>query len=437
MAISRRDVLSSFLFGAGCIGLRALATGLPVNLLLNPRKALADAPMCGSQSKAQHIILSTSAGGDPIGTNAPGTYIDGISHPMDLAMAPVSLSIQNQSYLAARPWSTLSPDVLGRTCFWHLMTNTPVHPKEPDVLKLMGAIQPAEMLPSLLAKQLAPCLGTIQSQPVTLGATSPSEGLSFDGAALPIIPPLALQATLLNPAGPLTALQPLRDQTLNSLYDLYRNGASPAQRNYIDSLVTSTCQLRGIKQELLSALSSIADNSIDSQITAAVTLIRMNVTPVVAIHIPFGGDNHSDPGLANETAETISGIAAIGQLMSQLESVGLKDQVTFATLNVFGRTMGLSNTNGRGHNGNHQLSITISSAIKGGVIGAVAPVESDYGATNIDSNSGAGMPSGDIAAIDTLASFGKTLLASVGVDPAVIQRSIPSGQIIRPALVAP
>jgi PIN domain nuclease of toxin-antitoxin system len=41
----------------------------------------------------------------------------------------------------------------------HLMRNTPVHPKEPQVLELMGATQAGEMLPSLLSKQLAPCPG--------------------------------------------------------------------------------------------------------------------------------------------------------------------------------------------------------------------------------------------------------------------------------------
>ena len=104
------------------------------------------------------------------------------------------------------------------------------------------------MLPSMLAKQLAPCLGTIQSQPISLGATSPSEGLTYGGQALPIIPALALKATLTNPAGPLTDLQPLRDQTLNQLYDLYRNGATASQRAYIDSLVTSQQQVRSINK---------------------------------------------------------------------------------------------------------------------------------------------------------------------------------------------
>ena len=162
------------------------------------------------------------------------------------------------------------------------------------MLSLMGSTYAGEMLPSILAKQLAPCLGTIQAQPISLGATSPAEGLSYDGAALPIIPALALKATLTSAPGPLANLQPLRDQTLNELYDLYKNEATPAQQAYIDSLVTSQRQVRNIDQNLLEALTSITDNTAASQMLAALTLIQMKVTPVIAIHIPFGGDNHRD-----------------------------------------------------------------------------------------------------------------------------------------------
>src|SRR6185436_18831298 len=97
-------------------------------------------------------------------------------------------------------------------------TDTPVHSKEPHVLRLMGATPAREMLPSVLARQLAPCLGTVQPQPISVGALTPSENLSYGGAALPVIPPLALRATLANPQGPLSALQPLRTASLNKLH---------------------------------------------------------------------------------------------------------------------------------------------------------------------------------------------------------------------------
>jgi hypothetical protein len=436
MMISRREALMSALFGAGYVGLRALATGLPASLLLNPRRALADGgTACAAKDKAQYIILATSGSGDPINANVPGMYGDPmITHPADPSMAPTTLTIGGQAYTAARPWSTLPESVLARTCFFHLMTNTPVHPKEPEVLRLMGSIAQSEMLPSVMAKQLAPCLGTIQAQPITVGATSPSEGLVYDGQAQPIIPPLSLKATLTSAAGPLTHLQALRDQTLGQLNDLYRESASPAQRAFLDSLVTSQHEVRNIRQDLLDSLSSIKDNSVTSQITAALALIQMNVSPVVAIHIPFGGDNHHDTALQGEATQTVSGVAAIASLLSQLASAGLQDQVTFMSLNVFGRTLGPANTDGRQHNQNHQVSIAIGKPFRGGVIGGVAPVMADYGALAIDSKTGKGVAGGDIAAVDTLASFGKTALAAVGVAPTVISSTITSGQVIAPAL---
>ena len=440
---SRREALLSTLFGAGCVGLRAVATGLPVSLLLDPRKALADtsgAMGCPDPSKAQFIVMSTCGTGDPINANVPGTYDDPmIVHSQDPAMAPTTLTIQGQQYTAAAPWATLPQSVLDRTVFWHMMTSTPIHPKEPDVLKLMESTQSDEMLPSLLAQQLAPCLGTIQSQPISIGATSPSEGLTYQGQALPIIPPTALKATLTNAPGALTNLQALRDQTLNQLYDLYKTSATPAQQTYIDSMVTSQKQVRNINQSLLAQLDAIKDNTAASQMLAAVTLIQMKVTPVIAVRVPFGGDNHHDVNLANETTQTVSGVAAIAQLMQLLQSTGLQDQVTFMSLNVFGRTLGVNTANGRQHNENHQVSLTIGKPFRGGVIGGVTAVDPsnpnlDYTAMNVVSQTGAGSASGDIKAADTLGCFGQTMLAAIGVDSKSASTLVTQGQVIQPAL---
>ena len=41
--LTRRQALLSGLFGAGGIGLRAFASGIPISMLLNPRAALAAA----------------------------------------------------------------------------------------------------------------------------------------------------------------------------------------------------------------------------------------------------------------------------------------------------------------------------------------------------------------------------------------------------------
>ena len=436
MTTTRRKILLSTLFGAGYVGLRALATGIPAAVLLRGRDAHADpAGTCAAPDKAQFFILSTSGNGDPINANVPGTYEDAnIYHSLDPLMAKTATTFGGKATSAALPWTQLPQNVRDRTAFWHIMTNTPVHPKEPDVLRLMGSSYGDEMLPSLLAKQLAPCLGTVQAQPITLGASSPSEGLSYAGQALPIIPPLALKATLTSPDGPLSRLTGLRDQTLSQLDALYRGGANAGQKAYLDALINSQAEVRNIRQDLLSSLSSIKDNSVTSQITAAVALIQMKVTPVVAIHIPFGGDNHNDLALAGETKQTISGVAAIGGLMDQLAAAGLSDSVSFVSLNVFGRTLGQDSVNGRNHNQAHQVSIAIGKPFRGGVIGGVGPVGKDYGALSITSASGAGGTGGDIAPDATLASFAKTTLAAVGVDSATIEAAVTSGKVVTGAL---
>ncbi len=437
MKVSRRDALLSTLFGSGMIGLRALATGLPASLLLDPRKALAATtpPLTADPAKAQYVIFNTSEQGDPINASVPGTYDDPkIVHSPDPSMAPASLTIQGKAYTAAAPWAALPQSVLDRTVFWHLMTNTPVHPREPAVLELMGAIPGSEMLPSVLAKALAPCLDTIQTQPVSIGAMTPAEDIFYGGSPLPVIPPAALKATLTSPGGPLGSLQALRDQTMNDLYDIYKNGASPAQQAYVDAMVTSQQQLRKINQTLLDQLSSIRDNGPDAQVLAALVLIQMNVAPVVVIHIPFGGDNHRDIGLATETAETVSGVATIASLMQQMQSAGLADKVTFHSLNVFGRTLGPGNADGRQHNENHQVSITIGKPFRGGVIGGIAPAGTDYGALGIDPQSGAGAPGGAIQALDTLSAFGMTALAAIGADPTVLTSPNSSARVVQAAL---
>jgi hypothetical protein len=335
------------------------------------------------------------------------------------------------------------------------MTDTPVHPKEPQVLQLMGATQYQEMFPSVLAKSLAPCLGTLQTQPISVGALSPSEALTFQGQALPTIPPGALKATLTNPAGMLSNANviKLRDQTLQSMHDYYSNAgvtASAAQKQYLDAYITSQGQVRGITQGLLQMLNSIGakgSNSNSDQITATIALILMKVSPVVVVHFPFGGDNHSDNNFMNEASQTVSGMMAIRDLFNQLPQAAngvtdLTKSVSFISLNVFGRTMDASkNTSGRNHNPDHEVSMMIGPGFNGSVCGGVnAPntkmgqTGGDWGCMPIDSTTGLGTSSGDIAPLDTLGSWAKTVMRGVGIDQATVDTSITSGKVIKAAL---
>ena len=140
-------------------------------------------------------------------------------------------------------------------------------------------------------------------------------------------------------------------------------------------------------QQVATDLSTITGDDATNQVTAAALLIKMNVTPVVTIHLPFSGDNHTDNNFAGEASQTDASVNNIKALMTKLTTYGLQDKVTFATLNVFGRTF--DGLNGRGHNASHAVSVMIGKGFKGGVVGGIVP---GGHAADIDAASGRGAP---------------------------------------------
>jgi hypothetical protein len=436
MHTTRRELLLQGLLGAGWLGLRSLATGLPAAFLLRPAAASADGEMqCADPAKAQFLILSMSAQGDPVNANVPGTYdFADIAHSADPAMAKSELVLGAQSFWAARPWAGLPDWVRGRLCFFHHATLTNNHPNLPKVMRLMGATARQEMLPSIIAKATAPCLGTVQVEPISVGA---GEILTFEGRGLPNLNPTGLRDVLTHPAGPLFRLHKLRDQSLDKLHATLKNSGTPEKRGYLDRFARSRSEARQISDQLLSNLASITSDRADGQVAAAATLIKMNVAPVVAVSIGFGADNHSDPDLSRETAETQAGVAAINLLAQKLTEYQLEDRVTFAMLNVFGRTLKKLGTRGRDHWASHHTTVMFGKAVRPGVVGGLAYDAriGDYSCLPIDSTSGRGMAGADIGFEDTLGAVGKTMGAAVGLSSSLLDAQISRGKIVRGTLV--
>ena len=431
---SRRSLLKTTLFGTSGLGLRALATGIPVSFLARPLEARAEVYQCADKPKAQYLILSTSNAGDPLNANVPGTYdFPDIVHAADPRMAATPISLGGKAYTAAQLWSTLPPWVLDRTLFFHHATLTNNHANLPKVLRLMGQTAKQEMLPSIFAKYLAPCFGTVQVDPISAGA---GDLLSIDGRSLPNVAPTGLRDLLTRPNTPLMRLQGLRDTGLDEINKILKERGTKAQQRYLDSLANSRLQARSLGSDLLDMLSAIRSDRPDGQSAAAVALIKMNVAPVITIRIPFGGDNHTDDQLArSEVPQHATGIAQIATLMESLRVAGLQDQVTFAAYNVFGRTLKKNGLEGRDHWGSHHATVMIGKQIRGGVIGGLEPKAQDYYATPIDSRSGMPQPGGgDIPFGETLAAMGKTLGRALGVDPTVLDRNISGGKIVTAAI---
>ena len=66
------------------------------------------------------------------------------------------------------------------------------------------------------------------------------------------------------------------------------------------------------------------------------------------------------------------GSATIGQLWQELNDAGIQDRVSFAMLNVFGRTPQPNSRGGRNHNRHHNVMVAFGANINPGVYGGVA-----------------------------------------------------------------
>jgi hypothetical protein len=451
--LKRRDALLTGLFGANYIGLRALATGLPVWFLANPREASAQDLQCAITAKEtmQYLIVSTSSQGDPLNANVPGTYeAPEIIHPLQPTMAATTVSLGGKTYGAALPWAgtdvggALAPATLARTNFFHYSTRSTVHGDQPKVMKLLGATTRSEMLVSMFAKHLGTCFGTVQSEPVAVGARgNASELVTFAGRTLPSVSPTQLKQLLTGTKNsPLLSLRAVRDQSLAKLNDLAKTSSSPVQKQFLDSLATSRTQVRELADALATTLTAITADDANGQALAAAALISANVTPVVTIHLAFGGDNHTDTDLAAEAAQTVTGVQGIQLVVNALAGLGLSDKVTFATLNVFGRNLnGIAKTDGRtgrDHYGNHAVSVIIGKNVAPGVTGGVIKGTSGaYSASDIDSATGSPMAGGDIPVAQSNVALARTLGVALGIPKPLLDPDFSAsagGKVVNTAL---
>lgn len=435
MTKSRRTLLRGALLGAGLVGLRSFATGLPKSWLLGERVARAEG------LTPQFLILATSGNGDPLNANAPGSFVAGAQNSPLPELAAAAVTFGSESYQAAKCWGSLPDELRARMAFFHHRTYTNAHPEHRKVMALQGAAKSTagngqEMLPSLIASELASALGTIQTEPIPLG----NELITFEGRALDNIDPTGLKSLFDQPDDLLTGLTSMRDREIDAIYSDLRVNGTRVQREFLDRYALGREQVRKLGEDLAQLLTRLPVDPTDrdsplDQVIAAVALVRLKVSPVITLHLPFGGDNHNDSDLTVEAQDTVDSIATLGTLWSELAAQGLQDQVTFASLNVFGRTLKRNAGGGRNHNQNHHVMTLFGKHVRGGVIGGVDVVDQDFGASGIDSITGKADADGDIAPLTSLESAGKTLAAALQVPGDRIEQRIIGGKVVSGALV--
>jgi len=435
--LSRRSLLQG-MFAVGSVGLRALATGLPLDFLLDARRAVA-AP--SSSREPQFLILATSAAGDPFNANCPGSYVPRAENNPHPELGATEIRLGGTMVKGAKCWAALPTELCARLAFFHHQTYTNAHPDHRKVMQLHGAAKlrssnGQEMLPSVFASELASTLGTIQSEPMPLG----KELITFEGRALNNIAPLSLKGLFAQPDNPLAALADLRDQSLDALNkDLAQHGTR-AQRQFLDRSALGREQARKLGGDLAALLQRLPVDPNDKgsavdQVIAAVALIKLRVTPVVTIHLPFGADNHGDSDLSLERDQTLASVAALSTLWRELQAQGLQDRVTFASLNVFGRTLERNPAGGRNHNQNHHVMALFGPCVRPSVIGGVEATQTGFSAVAIDSQTGRASSTGDIAPRASLEAAARTLGHALGLSEARLDARLSAGKLVRAAVL--
>lgn len=98
--VHRREALTITLFGAGLVGLRPLATGVPISAIVNgiPNRASA-----AEATDPPYLILISRAPGAPFNVNAPGSYAEGGYKTLIPNLATINLQLIEHGTLAAAP----------------------------------------------------------------------------------------------------------------------------------------------------------------------------------------------------------------------------------------------------------------------------------------------------------------------------------------------
>lgn len=431
---TRRKLLQSAVFGAGLVGLKSLATGLPISWFRGGVLHAAE------PAPPSFLILATVNSGDPFNANAPGAFVAGTEHGSDPGLAPTSVTLGSSTAIGAQRWSLVPQDLRSRMSFIHHRTYSNAHPDYGKVQGLLGAAKARtgngqEMIASLFAQENAKPLNTIQTEPVPLG----TELMTYQSRPLANLKPVDLKSLFASPQDLAAKLQKLRDTEIDTLYAGLKANGTRYQRAFLDRFALGRDQARQLGTGLGALLSRLPldpakQNSPADQLLAAVALLQMKVTPAVSVHLPFGGDNHNDLDLTDEASQTLASIGNIEFLWSELKNAGIQEQVTFAVFNVFGRTLKRNTRGGRDHNGNHHAMLLFGPKVRGSVIGGIAPDGRDFSATAIDSKSGASTPNGDIQPLESLESAAKTLGTALGVPSDVLDHRIQGGKVISAAL---
>ena len=433
--MQRRSFLKMSSVVGSSLVLRSLASGIPMSALMGAIPTDEVLAQAEDSKTPQFLIMNLSQAGDPFNASCPGVYntgLEGVLHNQQATMAPTDFTLGSNTVTAAKPWADLQAAqgyAVNRMAFIHHSTRTNIHPQFGAVMSLMGNSRGAqgeniaEFLPSMLSQSLAAQMETIQAQPLNLSGPR----VDYEGQTLNQTQPNTLGDLFPTYSSVEHSLRTLRDTDLLKMHNALKVTGSRKQKAWLESQATALEELRQLDEVLVQGFSDITENTPEAAIEAAIIAFKLNITPVATMGVGFGGDNHNDVGLADEAEQHVSGLEVFATLFRRLQEENMQDQVTFANLGVFGRTLSdRKQGNGRDHNLNHHVMMMSGQYVNAGVYGGIKPVGTDFGATGIESTTGTSNDGGDIPVDESLESAAKTLAAAVGLPSGVMETRVQS-----------
>ena len=203
------------------------------------------------------------------------------------------------------------------------------------------------------------------------------------------------------------------------------NGTAQQRRFFDQHALSRLLRLR-IWKSLGQLLEDIEDDTIHSQLQCAAFVAKLKLAPVILTNIEFGGDNHQDSGLLNETNQTLAMLKALDEYWRVIHELGIEDEVFFANLDVFGRNPS-SDGNGRSHHGDFVSGLMVGTHLNGGVVGGWTANSSVQATDQFTNGTSA---DADIDAEETLAAYYRTIMDAAGVPSDRQELRLPTGTAV-------
>ena len=424
--MNRRHFLKGSVSSLLGLSIRSLLTGLPPAFLLT-------GAVRAQASGRKFAIIAQSGAGESVNGGGPGSFdspdfihagagstdltrvVDGREFTAtDLAETTTFLG-GSQPVRIARVFEALGP-MQDNMAFFHHRTGFGIHPQFQRAQKIDGRLRGdsgrgQEHLASAIAQENAVALGTLMDQPVVLSGNA-----TFRDAPLGTYSPTALRELVMSAVGsevPADMFGATRNFLVDEVYRNTRESGDPNQRRFLDEFVISQNQAAEVAERLVSEVDVIDDNGLANQMKMAAIIVKLRLAPAVVVGYRFSGDNHVSNGMTVEAESTLNMMANYREFYDFAVGNGVWDEILYATLSVFGRSMNETG-NGRGHNGSLSTGLLFGGHLGRQVVGGIDPTQPRGVSLPINSNTG-GTENANVTEQDSFACYAKSVLQATGV----------------------